>query len=332
MRIRALHSSKIPNDQSNPYLYLLGFSLEANRVSIYWFSWRTALFRRWDVFHMHWPENLVASRYKVLIPFKVFLMHLLILRLKIEKIPVVYTVHNEEPHEALSGFARKSVNLALSRVNAVILMTPVRLNPAINNSVPVYRIPHGTFRTIFPAVVERKNQRKRVLAAGLIRPYKRVPELVTAFRSLNKPGYQLRVVGRPSSTDVRDELVELASKDSRVSLRLEFVADQALFEELSDADLLVLNYSGFANSGMAILALSLGVPVLVPRSQASIELHDEIGEAWVHLFDDPIEDSYIEQALAFSPDNLGGSNPDMPSRDWGRIGKKITEIYSEVLK
>ena len=63
------------------------------------FSWRTALFGRYDVFHVHWGDTLLAAGSRRTRAGKRVAMAVLLGRLALTRTPVVRTVHNVTPPE-----------------------------------------------------------------------------------------------------------------------------------------------------------------------------------------------------------------------------------------
>lgn len=60
--IVVLQSFRTPRPTTNPYIVMLGETLRTTPgVVLLNFSWRRALFGRFDVFHVHWPEILVTD-------------------------------------------------------------------------------------------------------------------------------------------------------------------------------------------------------------------------------------------------------------------------------
>ncbi|MFJ4039187.1 hypothetical protein ACIPVB_14060 [Microbacterium sp. NPDC090007] len=166
-----------------------------------------------------------------------------------------------------------------------------------------------------------------MITAGLIRPYKRIPEIVEVFTEYEDAEASLTIVGRPASVAIGDDLHDRSKGDDRVSLRLDYVSDQELLSALASSDLVILNYEKFENSGIALMALSVGTPILLPRSASSEALLDEFGDALVSLFDGNLSAEDIRDALLASPSLLGDGNPPMPLREWPHIAGQYSRVY-----
>lgn len=291
-----------------------------------YFSWRTALLGRYQVFHVHWPEQLVRARKPASSAIKRLLFRLLLLRFKWSGIAVVRTLHNLHPHEA--GDEREQA--LLSRLDAATDLS-IRLNAAtpMDESKGV-TILHGHYIGRYPGASVSEVQQGRILYFGLIRPYKGVERLIEVFRSISDSSMQLRVVGRP--TPELKTLVEYACQtDGRITSRLEFVADDVLASEIYCAELVVLPYKEMHNSGAILVALSLGRPVLAPRSATNELLAEEVGEGWVHMFEGDLTESTLLEALTRIR-SASRPAPRLNGRDWDVVGAQHHTAYMQAIQ
>jgi beta-1,4-mannosyltransferase len=298
------------------------------QVSFTFFSWKAALFGRYDVFHVHWPELLIRERR----PAKAFLrrraLSALLLRTRLQRIPIVRTVHNLRPHE----FGEAAENRALDALDARTDLF-IKLNPTtpVQPESRAITILHGHYRDRFRTESAPAAVPGRALYFGLIRPYKGVETLLSVFSSTADPDLQLRVVGRPSSGLAA--VIEAAQRaDPRISSRLEFVADDVLVAEVCSAELVVLPYREMHNSGALLVALSLNRPVLVPRSPSNTALAEEVGPGWVHLYDGELSREIFESTLALVRSRTHPDPPRLEGRDWSALGEKTYRAYLAVLE
>ena len=211
-----------PRPTTNPYIVMLRDALAATPgVEVRTFSWSRALRGDYDVFHVHWPEILVtgSTRFKTLARQLLFV--LLLLRLRLARIPWVRTQHNLE---LPSGISRRQRWLLLWADR----WTTLRI--ALNDDTPVLPdtlaavIPHGHYREWYADQVRAPRRPRTYGFVGLIRRYKNVDALLEAFARV--PGdVSLRVAGKPSSRELADTLRALAAADPRVELSLTFLSD-----------------------------------------------------------------------------------------------------------
>ncbi|MFC7024657.1 glycosyltransferase [Promicromonospora thailandica] len=297
-------------------------------VSVRTFSWPRALVGSYDVFQLHWPESLVRHPTRLGSAVKRFLTRMLLLRLWATRTPLVRTAHNLAPHEAGDPGERRLL-AALDRRTAhwIALNPTTELPPGAASSV----ILHGHYRDRFgrhdgPPVPGR------VLQFGMIRPYKGVDRLIDTFTALDRPDLSLRIVGKPIDDAMRREVETRAARDARVTLSLSFVPDDTLAREVCAAELVVLPYRELHNSGVALVALSLDRPVLMPRTPSSEALRGEAGTEWVLLFDGDLTAQALEAAVDRAAATVrSGGSPDLRGRDWDTVGRRHADVYRRVL-
>jgi beta-1,4-mannosyltransferase len=325
-RFVVLQSTGKPDDTTNPYLVQLLDALPEN-VEIRYFSVREALFSRYDLFHVHWPEYLLRHRTALTTLAKQACMFLLLLRLWLTRVPVVRTLHNLRPHEQ-GGMTERLLLRWLDRLTT----RRIRINAAERDADPATdTILHGHYRDWFASRQVPPSVDGRLLCFGLIRPYKGVETLIGAFSELPDASATLRIVGRPVSPAMRQVVENACAADTRASSLLEYVGDEVLAKEIGEARCVVLPYRDMQNSGALLLALSLGRPVLVPRSQANAALAAEVGEEWVRLYDGTLDADILAAALRALGEPRRQSAPDLSRRDWPRLGMQHHATYVAAL-
>jgi len=288
-----------------------------------YFSWSTALFGRYDVFHVHWPEQLVRAKTPLARWVKRMLASWLLLRFRISGIAVVRTLHNLSPHEA--GDQREARFLAR-------LEASTDLNIRLNAATPMdpttgVTILHGHYIGRYPGADVQPSEVGRLLYFGLIRPYKGVERLLEVFDSIDAQNeLQLRVVGKPTQA-LRELILAACEADSRISARLEFVPDDVLATEIYRAEMVVLPYKEMHNSGAILVALSLGRAVLVPRSETNALLAEEVGPGWVNMYEGELTKHILLEALERCRSSARSELPRLSGRDWDLVGQLHYEAY-----
>jgi beta-1,4-mannosyltransferase len=328
-----LQSFPAPKPTTNPYLVLLAESLRAvPGVTVKTFAWRTALFGRYDVFHTHWPEILVTGHGPVKTLAKQVLTAALIARLWVTRTPLVRTVHNVGEPEGLSRVQR----MLLERLERRTTLR-IRLNPTTDiPSGPFVTIPHGHYRDWFARYPARESVPGQLGYFGLIRRYKGVEGLLTAFRGLGSAGLalgalSLRIGGHPSSTELAEAVRGLAADDPRIALRLTFLSDGEVVELVTSSELVVLPYRFMHNSGGAFAALSLDRPVLLPDNAVNRLLAEEVGPGWVRLYAGELTGDALVAALSELRAGRPGGRPDLGARDWKRAGADHVAAYRRAI-
>lgn len=324
--LTVLQSTERPTGTTNPYLTQLYASLPAS-VDLHFFSMRDALFSRYDVLHLHWPEYLLRHRTRAGTLAKQLCVALLLLRARVLRVAIVRTLHNLQPHE--SGGWRERVLLdwidrATSRWIRLNATTPER-PPATDT------ILHGHYRDWFARFPQQEAVQGRLLHFGLIRPYKGVETLIDAFSALPDSALELRIVGNPVSPQMRIVVEDAAAADARIVTRLQYVEDDVLAQEVGQAELVVLPYRQMHNSGTLLLALSLSRPVLAPWSEANAAIAEEVGDGWVFLYRGELDAPLLASTLAAVRRRAPASVPDLSRREWPLIGEQHHRCYAQAV-
>lgn len=327
--IRVIESFALPRPTTNPYITMLGESLEQTPgVDLLRFSWKGALLAKYEVFHFHWPEALLDGRTWYKRRGKDLAFFLLLLRIRLNRIAVVRTVHNLDLPQGLPFIRRQLVGLCNE-------MTTLRI--AINPATPEepgiaqHLIPHGHYRDWFATMPRHDQIPGRIAFAGLIRRYKGVENLVRCFKQTedNHAELSLSIIGKPSSPELAETIQGAASADDRICFSFGYVAEEALVAAITEAELVVLPYQFMHNSGSALAALSLHRPVLVPRNEANELLSREVGPAWVYLYDGELSADDLTSSLMKLRSSPPPSMPDLSERDWSAAGRNHRQAFVE---
>lgn len=312
---------------TNPYLVQLVTALRPHTV-VFGFSWCRALFGRYDIFHVHWPERLCRGTTPARNLIRRMLVRALLVRLRLRRSAVVRTLHNESPHEP----GTDAEAALLRRLDAlttlwIALNSVSTIPPTATSGSPLITIPHGDYRAWFERMPRPEPIPGRLVFAGLIRPYKGVEELIAAFAALPDDSLTLRIVGLPASPELATAIRESAEGDHRVTHELRYVADADLAEEVSRAELVVLPYHSMQNSGAAVLALSLDRPILVPANEVTDSLAREVGAGWVQTFAAPLAPDVLIRAMTELRTTPRPRAPDLSARTWPAIADMHRAAY-----
>lgn len=315
--------SLAPPDGTTKYVVQLASGMPAD-IELKYFSWRSALFGKYDVFHVHWPEFLLRADSKFKTALKTVALIALLTRLKVTRIAVVRTIHNVEPHES-GGALERYLTGRLERMTSLF----IRLNPVTRYPCgrPCVTIPHGHYVDWFAEKPILKSSAGRILSCGLIRPYKGIEELLALYGKGACTKTVLRIVGEPRDTELK-EIIQTACRESdKVSARLDFVPDDDLVREIYESEIVVLPYRKMHNSGIVFLALSLQRPVLVPENEVNTILASEVGPGWINTFAGDISLDQIHDAIAIAKKEAEGSSPNLKGRDWPSVGEAHSRAY-----
>lgn len=328
-QITVLMSFPRPRSVANPFNSLLMTALaDQPGTQVLTFSWRRALLGRFDVFHVHWPENLVSGHSKLKTLGKQALFCIFMIRLLITRRPMVRTMHNLE------------LPRGISRVQTVLLRWAERATTywiVLNDSTPISAdrphavVLHGHYRDWYARFPASDTTLGLIGFFGRIRRYKNAVGLVRAFTQLPDPGLALRVAGLPSSKELETELMEVAGEDGRIRLEFEFLDDPALVRHVTSSELVVLPYPEMHNSGSAFAALSMHRPVLLPDNEVNARLADEVGSDWVIRYPGDLKPEHIKSALDQVRSIKPGAAPDLSQREWPRIAAQHVAVYEAAI-
>lgn len=328
-RITVLQSLPQVRSTTNPYLVQLLTAMPPS-VRVRTFSWRTALAGRYDVLHVHWPENLARGAGRARTVLRQLAFSLVLLRLALTRTPLVRTLHNTEPHER-GPLAERLLLRWCDRLTTVW----VRLNPfsVPPRPGPVETIVHGHYRDWYEHHEVPASVPGRLVFFGLIRPYKGVEDLVAAVQASGDASLSLHVVGKPATPEMA-HLVESASAiDPRIRPELGYAPDDVLAREVGEAELVVLPYRDLHNSGSLLLALSLGRPVMVPDNDITRALAAEVGEDWVLTYEGTVDAARLDAGLrAVRGSTAARTSPDLGRRSWEQIGAAHERAYRAALE
>ena len=314
-------------ETTNPYLTQLFAALNDDvDVEVSTFSWRRAVIGSFDVLHVHWPELLLRGRSRPRRLIRRTLLLAVLLRIRLSRRVLVRTLHNLRPHEPGRWIERRLLALVDRWTTSFIALNTETPSPRVG--APVVVIPHGHYRDWFAGRFVPDAVPGRFGYLGIVRAYKGVDVLLEAFASVADPAATLRIVGASQDPELTHTIENAAIADPRVTARLEYVDDDAMAAEVGQMELVVLPYRQMHNSGAALLALSLGRPVLVPSNPVTEGLRAEVGDGWVHTFIDELDAKVLVRIHRQLPQALpAGVVPDLSRREWSMVGAAHVKVY-----
>jgi beta-1,4-mannosyltransferase len=326
--------------RGNPYCDLLYGRLAAGGVRVardarFSVRWLVRNRRRVQVLHMHWPEMYYRTHGRATLrSVSAFTAALLVARLLGYR--MVWTIHNALPHEA--SVVDRAMRWLLLRIAQPVVHAATARTVLPRAARQATIVPHGHYIGAYPHRIPDEAARRRLgltptqtvfLCFGQLRPYKGVPELLESFRAL--PGDHLRLVvaGQPVGNAVRHAVVAAALHDRRIVAHTERIADEDVQLYFGAADWVVLPYRDVLTSGTAMLALSFGRPLIVPRRGCLGEFA-EVGCAIAY---DPDEPGALGAALARA---LGSDARALRrcaletarANDWDTIARAYARIFA----
>lgn len=327
--VRVMQSFGPPRPTSNPYIHMLDAALAHEPgIEHLRFDRRRALFGRYDALHLHWPETLLGGSTRLKATARRAYAQALLVRLRLSRVAVVRTVHNVELPRDVTPWERRMLVAIERRADYRILLNDqTRLGPDIPRAASCV-IPHGHFREWFATAPAVGREERTIGFVGLVRRYKGVETLLESFAATrgDRPDWRLVIAGKPSSPALADEIRGIAASDDRVESDLRFLSEDDFAGALRRLCGVVLPYRFMHNSGVALAALSLDRPVLVPENDVNVALAAEVGPGWVHTYRGDLTAGDLDGFMAAIADPPA-SPPDLSARDWSETGRLHAAAY-----
>jgi len=318
------------NNSNAPLHALLG-ALEPD-IRVTPFGWKRALFGKYDVLHVHWPERLLRASSPARSALVKVAFLALIARTRLTKAPVVWTVHNLRPHDGSSRLEQALLSAWTDSVLARVYLYPSAVESHRGQRSAF--IPFGDFQQVLdsnPTAPSSRAVHKRMVLFGVLKRYKGIEELIEAFRRFDDAEASLRIAGRPHDAKYAQELAGLVADDSRITFTPRLLSYEELIEQVRTSELVVLPYKEMYNSGAALLALTLKRPILVPDSLTMNDLGAEVGERWVQRYTAPLTPHKLRSALTQLSRDQAPEPPDLSGRGWATVGAAYSVLYRELV-
>jgi beta-1,4-mannosyltransferase len=337
-----LRVSCFPKRGENAYLHSFANSLERCGAIVDEFTFGQALFKRYDVVHMHWPDTHLRTHSLWRAIGKHVRLGVTCAVLRARGTRIVWMIHNIEPHEKDHWLSRALFPLWFPRAcTNVMALTHKGLRLAQQAyprlpTKPSIVIPHGHYRNVHRTVEARASARRKLgldehtftfVFFGHIRPYKNVPALIEAFRKLEEPRVQLLIAGRPVRGMRAEDIRVLSEGDPRIHLHLKFIPDGDVTLYLGAADKVVIPFANVLNSGSVMLALSLNRSVLAPNLGALPELQAHVGARWLDLYQGAFGPEHLQRAMRDGATPEEHERVDLSMFDWEVIGHSALHFY-----
>lgn len=343
--MRILGVPAFRNRLHNPYNALLYRAVTSTGATVDEATPRNLVRTRYDIVHIHWPEYLFSAPGLARAILQSIAFMAAFSWLHARKTKAIWTVHNLTAHDRWHPRLEDYLwRWFVNRVDGYIALSNDGRDAALMRFPTLadragFVIPHGHYRGEYPDAMDRDAARKElslpsaarvVCFFGAIRPYKNVATLIDAFRMIAAEDWRLVVAGHAPDDNLSAELRERASGDLRIRLDLGFVPRERVQLYLRAADLLVCPYRDVLNSGSALLALSFGRPVLVPKLGAMADLRALAGDAWVATYDGPLTTDTLLEAVAWAECAPRDTPPPLDELEWDHIARETLFAYDAV--
>lgn len=301
-----------------------------------------------DVLHLHWIYPFTIGKHLPLTVCKggQFLLEIAVARLL--GIQVVWTVHNLEEHERRAPRLDRLYRHLLVRLSGRVIVhceaaaTEIRETYHLSKGLQekVHVVPHGHYIECYEDETTPDEARSELdidpgttlfLYFGRIREYKNLPELVTAFKQIDRPDAQLLIVGSPRNDELAAQITARFDPEDNVRTEFRFVPEAEIQTYMNAADVVTLPFSELLTSGSAMLAMSFGKPVIVP----AIGCVDTLVDGDCGITYDPSDPdalrSAMERAMDIDLEAVGAANYERASSfDWGPISEQTVSLYRDI--
>lgn len=273
------------------------------------------LFRKVDIFHIHWPESMLNEKKTIKKLFKLIKFFLILNYMKLRSVKILWTAHNLRPHARNTSYLLENIfyNKWLKFIDGILFLSDASqkefLNLYAQNNIISKVIPHGHYIDYYSSKTPT-NYLKDLFKIkaddfvighyGLIKPYKNTLTLLKEFRKIKNPKIKLIIGGKIGNNDkkLHDEICEYAKIDKRVILYLQFIEDSEIIELHGFTDLCVYPYTDIVNSGSILNSLSLGCPVIAPKNPYMSEILYKLVEKNLFLYEKSFSADFLSQVLA----------------------------------
>jgi glycosyltransferase involved in cell wall biosynthesis len=235
------------------------------------------------IFHLHWLNQFILkakTEDAARSAFEAFLVQLDAFRTRGGRF--VWTIHNAVSHDSPFPALEREMSALIARRADVVHLHSLASVPEVLAAfpLPTDRIvisAHGNFVSVYQDDGLTQDAARRtlginpdddlVLSFGLVRPYKGYEVMFSAFRALlpARPHLRLLIAGRDFGRALPGILGQLTPEESvRVLVVDQFIEPERIQYFLRAADVGLLPYRSILTSGSLLLALTFGLPVVIP--------------------------------------------------------------------
>ena len=185
---------------------------------------------------------------------------------------------------------------------------------------------HGVFVAPDAERPAARGETTRLLLFGSLRPNKRIRESISAIQDLVSAGVavSLTIAGAARHEDGMywTQCRSMVGKGDAIHLLDRFISQEEIPRLLTDCDAMLCPYDNFdSQSGVALLALSNGVPLISTRSGA-ISAPERLGAAWQEVMSPVTAEGVAAAVKAFIARRETAATVALQNREW------ISQEYS----
>jgi beta-1,4-mannosyltransferase len=339
--------------QNNPYQRLLAEALEKKGHTIIPHKPEPPLYLikfilkngKPDIIHLHWmhPFLIRKSFIKTFMASALFILEIIIL--KMMGVKIIWTVHNIVSHKRIHSKVETGAHKILLRLyDHVIHLGRASLNIMHDMNLVSGKMtnkhhitPHGNYVDCYKNEISKATARTLLgidpdafvlLCFGTIKPYKGIEIFIKALQEISEQNIFLLIAGHPEDKLAERQISQYCDHDKRIKTFLHFIPDHDIQVFMNAADIVVLPYSDTLNSGVAVLAMSFGKPVIAPNIGSIPEVIDKQGGVLFEPKDKNSLVSAIKKSITLDLESMSQYNFEKAGRfDWNSIASKTSDIY-----
>lgn len=308
---------------ANPYQTLLYANVDSGFNVQITADWQAALAQAADpiIFHLHWEDAIyrmapdIDAAHARAVAFVEAID-----ALKRRGGQFLWTIHNVRPHDGRYLAVHDALREALLPLADLILVHHPEALRIMREELDLPPagctvLPHGNYCAVYPRLGPGRKERRAaagfeadarvLLLFGRLDSYKGARNLLEAMARIDDPRLRLLIAGK--AVDDPAALLDAlpAAVRGRIDYRPGFVEPKEVAPLFDLADMVAAPYSAILTSGTAMLALSLGRPVLAPSLPGLREWLEDGANALLYAQSEPdgLEQA-IERMLALSTPDL----------------------------
>jgi beta-1,4-mannosyltransferase len=289
------------------------------------------------IIHLQWPEHIAYNKTTL------FKWKIIFYLYKLMGGKIIWTIHNITPHdENKKKIYGKILDIIIPNLDGWIGLSRQNIELICQNKnlkkIPHFHIPHGDFKNLYPNSISKQEAKDRLrvplnskiyLYFGTIYEYKNVPELINEFLKIQDKNSILIIAGKTYKDELRNKIQTIIQNNKRILFFNEWIPDSEVQSYFNAADVTVIPYGDSLNSGVAFLSLSFNKPICCPNTPTFIELKEEVGSKWIHLYEGAFNHEAFEKCLKDMPN--AEDKPDLSKFEWSLIALKLADFYKKTL-
>lgn len=261
---------------------------------------------------------------------------------------LVLTVHDvvsffDRSHWSCEKYILKWVDgVIVHNQSAYIDLKKRHTSDNILNQKDLAIIPHGNYLPFIEATedIPKESESLKILFFGQIKSVKGMEILLEALNIVirKKHNIHLTIAGKPNKIDFElySQLIKDLGIGKYVTTILRYISDDEIDDLYRTNDLVVLPYKIISQSGVLLLSMSYGLPVLTSDLPAFTEVIEDNKNGFIFETEKPeslanklVEISENRELLNYV--RLNSNKLIREEYDWGRIGTKTMKYYDQIL-